>query len=124
MSEEGLEGEDGKVKISPGWCSKSEFYISHCDLNHLVSLQGFNKLKEKLDSRIARSANISGRFQSSPVIRVEVGSSVPPAEAPAWAIEPQFRQSILDHEDMTEESFASSMSNEVESPWELSDSDV
>ena len=98
--EDGLEGEDGKLKISPGWCSKSEFCISHCDLNHLVSLQSFSKLKDKLDSRIDHSANISGWFQSF-VIRVEVGSTVPPAETPAWAIEPQFRHS---------------MSNEMESP--------
>ena len=45
-------------------------------------------------------------------------------ETLAWATEPRFRHSTLDHEDTTKESFVSSMSNEVESPWELSDSEV
>ena len=78
---------------------------------------GFKKLKEKLDFRVNQSSTVTGRFQAAVLSKAAGGSVVFPDGTPSWAVDPQYR--IMEDEDEMEESFSSNV--DLESPWELSD---
>ena len=122
MSEEEDDDVDGKIKITPGWCSQSKFTFYTCSIiSNTVYCLGFKKLKEKLDSRANQTSTVTGRFQAAVLSKAAVGSVVFPDGTPSWAVDPQYRTMEDEDEDEKEESFSSNV--DLESPWELSDTD-